>query len=336
MKRILLLLIPFLMMGCGGGMYTQAGGTGGPSGTPGIDEPYTTPWGNVTITKDAFILGSDYPPDIEIPDIDGLRSTAFVVSFSSPAGVLAIDLESDPLAISSEFAGLISPDGSGYPSALEIVSSSRAFLLTSSSVVDFNPTTGGVYTTINLISEIDLGGYRPISDSFDVDSDGKNEDTIKNFTMSYPGGLAQSDGKLFVTMSNYISPLLPAIAAPGIVRVFQLSDSSPYLTEITDSIITTDFNPTGVTPLPDGTIAITNSGVSDIWDGVSHPITESSIDILDPDTLEIVDNIPMGTVSLSFKKLAVTTDGATAYIGSSSYGEIYGIDLEEKEAIYGY
>ena len=327
---ILMAIIIPLTTGCGGGMFTT---DNTPEGDD-IDGSYTTPWGNVTITKNAFIFGSDYPADIVIPDVDGMRSTAFVVSFMSPSGVLAIDLETSPLQLSQSFAGVISPSGTGFPGNLYIMSTTRAFLLTSSHVIDFNPTTGNVNTTVELLGELDLGAYHPISGSFDVDGDGSEEDAIQTVSMSYPSDLAVQGDKLFITMSNLISPILPAIAGPGTVRVFQINSSNPYLTATTSPIITSDFNPTGVTPLPDGTVAITNSGVSDIFDAVAHPITNSSIDIIDPSTNTITANISLGAASLSFKRLAVTSDGSTAYVGSASYGELYAVDLENLTVLY--
>lgn len=326
LKRCAIMFLLILATGCGGGMHTR--------GSPEIDESYSTPWGNVTITKDAFIFGSDFPSDIAIPDIDGMRDTAFVVSFSSPSGVLAIDLEANPLALSSKFAGLISPEGTGMPGSLFIASTSRAFLLTSSHVIDFNPTTGGVNTTFKLLGQLTLDEYLPISAAYDVDGDGTAESTIKTINMNFPASLAVTQGKLYITMSNLISPIMPAVAAPGVVRIFNITESSPYLAEAKTPVLTTDFNPTGVTLLPDGLIAITNSGVSDIWDGAAHPLTNSSIDFLDPGTDEIIDNVSLGSASLSFQELAVTSDGGTAYTGSASFGEVYAVDLVNRQALH--
>jgi len=327
---LLILLTLSTLASCGGGMFTTDNTPDGDD----IDGSYATPWGNVTITKNAFIFGSDYPADIVIPDVDGMRSTAFVVSFMSPSGVLAIDLETNPLQLSQSFGGLISPSGTGFPGNLYVMSTTRAFLLTSSHVIDFNPTTGNVNTSTPLLEEYNLGGYHPISGSFDVDGDGSEEDAVQTVSMSYPSDLAVQGNQLFITMSNLINPILPAIAGPGTVRVFQINSSSPYLTEATSPIITSDFNPTGVTPLPDGTVAITNSGVSDIFDAAAHPMTNSSIDIIDPSTNTITANISLGAASLSFKRLAVSSDGLTAYIGSASYGELYAVDLENQTVLY--
>ena len=112
MKNVMtIMILLFTLTSCGGGMFTK-------DAEPKEDGSYSTPWGNVTITTDAFIFGSDYPADIVIPDIDGMRDTAFVVSFLNPSGVIAIDLDSNPLRISTRFAVFIAPAGTGMPSAL--------------------------------------------------------------------------------------------------------------------------------------------------------------------------------------------------------------------------
>lgn len=333
-KKYFLVLLLITATGCGGGMYTKAPNDLLNSESPPDQEPYKTPWGNVTITKDAFIFGSDYPSDIVIPDIDGMRSTAFVVSYSAPSGVLAIDLDSNPLKISTKFEKMLSPAGTGMPGSIFVLSTTRAFLLTTSHIIDFNPMTGTINTAIKLLSKLTLDHPLPISAPYDINGDGAPESKTSAIDMSYPAGLAVANNKLYITMSNYISPIMPAVAAPGIVRIFNVLDSSPYLTEAKRPVITTDFNPTGMTVLPDGLIAITNSGVSDISGGVAHPITNSGIDLLNPMNDLIEGNISLGKASLSFQEMAVTSDGKTAYIGSASFGEVYAIDLVNRTVLH--
>lgn len=330
MKKVMLLLFfsAVFAANCGGGMYAIQGGGK-------EDLSYSTPWGNVTITKDAFILGSDYPSDIVIPEIDGMSDTAFVVSFSSPTGVLAIDLESDPLAVSTKFKGLISPNGTGFPGNLYIMNSERAFLLTSSHVIDFNPRTGGINTAVKIIEKLALGEYLPMSDEYDVDGDGTLDRSRNVIDLSYPSDLIAIDRNLYISFSNFISPILPAVAAPGVVKRYKILDTPPYLKE-TAYLITTDYNPVGLTKISDTSIAVTNGGVTDLWEGAAHPLTDASIDIVDMQGFAIIRNIPMGLSAPSFGKMALTSDGKTAFIGSRSYGEVYAIDLLKNKLIYGH
>ena len=279
---------------------------------------------SVSITKNAFIFGGDFPSDIVIPDIEGMSGTAFVVTASNPSGVIALDLDTNPISVSTKYAGLIAPSGTGYPGSLFIMSATRAFLVTSSHVIDFNPVTGAVNKSQALSYKITLTTPRPLSD---------NSANVTTISTSYPASAAVADSKLYITTSNYINPLTPALAAPGTVLVFDILDSEPFIKART-FIPTTDYNPTGITPLPDGTLAVTNSGVSDLIDAHSEPKTNASLDIIAPAKNQIVANIPLGTVGLSFQEMAVTKDGVRGFIGSISYGEMYEIDLANRAVIH--
>ena len=128
---------------------------GDPSGNddepPAGENPMTTTgsFANATVNLNSFSLGADFPPDVQIPDIAGMESTAFVVSFF-PVGVLAIDLNANPPKLSETFAGLDATGISevGFPGDVLILDANRAFLLGTSDfagtsgVVYFNPTTG--------------------------------------------------------------------------------------------------------------------------------------------------------------------------------------------------
>jgi len=279
---------------------------------------------NVDITRNAFIFGSDFPADVIIPDIEGMRDTAFVVTVSNPTGVLAIDLTTNPLSISKKFNGLISPSGTGYPSSLFIMSPSRAFLLTSTHVIDFNPTNGIANKSLPLSYTIAFSDPLPLSDS---------SSTVTSLVPSYPSRIATMDSKLYITTSNYINPLSPAVAAPGTVLVFDVFESDPFLKSRT-YIVTTDYNPSGITPIQNGALAVTNSGISDLSGSIAVPKTKASIDIIDAATNTIISNIPMGIVGLSFDEMAVAKDGSKAFIGSISYGEIYEINLRNFTAVH--
>ncbi|MBI2345446.1 MAG: hypothetical protein HYV03_00850 [Deltaproteobacteria bacterium] len=320
-----LILLTATLASCGGGgLYTE---------TP----PETTvSAGPVQITRNAFLFGSDYPAEIVIPDIDGMQGTAFVVSTENPAGVVAIDLTASPLAISMQFTGVLIAPGHGYPRGpLVIQGTDRAFCLTSSHLIDFNPTTGAIHTTIPLTQPITLSAQAPLSSPFDIDGNGTTETTITQFTPNYPGGLAAAHGKLYVSFSNYLQPLSPAVAAPGIVRAYNIHAGAPYLTpSAAPPIVTSAYNPTALATLPDGTVLVVNSGVNDIVDANTVPRTDAGVDFVDPVTDAIADSVNLGPVALSFQPPAVTADGALAFLPSASYGEIYAVDLANRKALF--
>ncbi len=322
---IIVLFILLLLSSCGGGgMYSNEAEQ---EALPDLSESLNTNCTTdkpckVTVTKNAFLMGSDFPADIVIPDISGIADTAFVVTTSSPAGVIPIDLGTNPFSLSDKFAAFNAPAGTGYPSSLFIRDASRAFLLTSSHIIDFNPTSGSVNATQTVNFKIGLP--QPLKDST-----GK---TVSELVPAYPSSIVYADSKLYVTTSNYINPLTPASAAPGTVLVFNVSDAAPFVSPRT-YIITTDYIPSGLTTLSDGNIAVTNSGISDLVNSHAEPKTNSSIDIVSTQTNKVVQNISIGKVGLSFQELAVTNDGKRGFIGSISYGEVYEVDFTSGTAV---
>jgi len=330
MKKILILTVvmtAFVASSCGGGgMYTSSGmqeefpDTGE---SPKISCSAETPC-PVSITKNAFLFASDFPADIVIPEVDGAKDTVFVVTSSYPAGVLAIDLTTNPLTISSKYEGVVSPAGTGYPATLFILNASRGFMLTSSHVIDFNPTTGTVHKSLAINYSITLPSPLPSSNG---------SENISKIVPSYPNSVAAVKNQLYVTTSNYINPLSPATAAPGTVLVFDILDKEPFL-KAKAYIVTTDYNPTGITPLGNDRIAVTNSGISDLVGAHAEPKTMSSIDVIDTTLNKISANIPVGIAGLSFQEIALTSDSRVGFIGSISYGEIYELDFTDNKAIY--
>jgi hypothetical protein len=284
----------------------------------------TEPPAGDTSVQPPFSLASDFPADIVIADIDGMRSTAFVVSTSSPAGVLAVDIDANPMQISDTFAGLISPAGSGIPSKLLIVSATEAYMLTSTSIISFDPTSGSVRDTVDALEPVDvIAGL--------VNSDGS--DAGRTIIPSYPGGIAKFGNKLFVSSANFIRTQTPAVTAPGTVQIFTVNDNLTL--RHVGHIITTGYNPTGLTIRNNAELLITNSGVIDIVDAQSVPQTESSIDIISLDGLEKVTNIDLGLAAANFQEISLSFDGSRGFLGSSSKGYIFEIDFINRQILRG-
>lgn len=275
-----------------------------------------------SVVAPSFALSSDFPSDIVIPDIDGMRSTAFVVSTSMPAAVIAIDIDKRPMELSDSFKGLLSPANSGIPSKLLISSADEAFLATSSSLIYFNPTTGYVYYLTSLADPVEIGsGYN--------NSDGSEAAGV--IEPSYPCGIARIGDRIFVSTANYIRTEAPAVAAPGTVLAFDVSGT---LITREGHIVTSAYNPTGLAS-GNGELIVTNSGVLSIVDAMSVPETESAIDIVDPDELKVISSISLGMAGASFHPVAVTYDGSLGFIGSHAYGNVYEIDLINKQVLRG-
>ncbi len=283
--------------------------------------------GTATVTKDAFLFASPYPARIIIPDMDGLRSTAFVVSTLSPAGVVAIDLDSRPLQLSKTFKGLVSPDGTGLPNNLVIQSASRAFMLTSSHVIDFNPTSGGVHNVVALPKTITLPQPLPLSGPLDYDNNGTVDTAITEIPVAFPGGILVSGTTLWITTANYLRYATPAVAAPGLLLRYTITDNGISATPVVT--VTSGFNPTGIAQARES-LLITNSGVLNIVGGEAQPQTPSSVDMVNMITGAITLTVPADLSALAFFAPAVDAEGRFAYYGSSAFSEVYQLDVANK------
>lgn len=286
----------------------------------------------VTSTPDAssessartFSLASDFPADLAIPDIDGMRSTAFVVSTSDPAAVIAVDIDANPMVISQIFSGLSVPSGSGIPARLLITATDQAYLLTSLAVISFDPQSGAIKDQMNVVAPIDIGaGY--------TNSDGSAADAT--ITPAYPGGIAIAGGKLFISSANYIRTDTPALAAPGTVQAFDV-DTNGGLTRA-GFFVTSSFNPTGLAVRNNSELVVINSGVIDIVDARGEPQTNAAIDIVDSDSYAIKKTIVVGLAALSPYGMAVTLDGSRGFVASAAFGELYEIDLINRQVLRG-
>lgn len=286
----------------------------------------------VTNTPDAstgtgartFSLASDFPADLSIPDIDGMRSTAFVVSTADPAAVIAVNIDADPMVLSQTFAGLVVPPSSGIPARLLIIASDQAFLLTSLAVISFNPRSGVIKDQLSVIAPLAIGVGR-------ANSDGSN--AASTLTPAYPGGIALAGGKLFVSSANYIRTDAPAVAAPGTVQSFAV-DAGGRLSRA-GFLVTSGYNPTGLATRNGSELVVVNSGVIDIVDAQGQPQTSAAIDIVDPDTLAIKKTIGLGMAALSPYGMAVTLDGSRGFVASAAFGEVYELDLINRQVLRG-
>jgi hypothetical protein len=289
------------------------------------------------INLNALSLGNDFPPDIQIPDIPGMRSTAFVVSFS-PAGVIPINLDTNPLSVSEQFDALdlSGVPGVGFPNNIVLFSPSAALLLGSDGLVYFNPTTGVVFQIVPLTDPIELNQELAYSRPGDCDFDTVEEDSVGpgKFTPSFPADVAVVNGRIFVTMSNACFDVdFSSFYIQGLVLVFDLNDSPPFITPAsTPFIVLNGFNATGLTVV-DNRIIATSTGDTALAGAVSTPETPSILNEMDTDSLEVTRSLNLGLVAANFTPLAVISDGSRGFIGSSSFSEVYEINLDNFSAV---
>lgn len=344
-KALQILFMIFLITvaaGCtGGGIQTQNNNTNGsdnsPTGIPGQTTAATFPGGEVLLNL--FALGSDFPPSIVIPDIPGMSGTAFVVSFSPPA-VIPLDLSTTPPKASTQFMifDASSIPEAAFPNNLWIESQTRAYLLSASSVIVFNPSTGEKLGTVPVTSPIQLPQTLSYSAPGDCDGDGNPENSVGpgTFTPSFPASLAAHSGKLFVTLSNTcFDGSFESFYVQGILLVFDILQGPPFLQAAsTPFLALPGFNATGITALSDRLI-VTSTGDTSLQGGNNIPESDSFLAQINPNTLQITNSANLGMVTANFRPLAVNAAQTRAYIGSAAFSEVYEINLGNFQVLRG-
>jgi len=288
-------------------------------------------------------LGSDFPPAIQIPDIDGLRSTAFVVSFL-PA-VLAVDLDANPITLSKTFKGFdatTTPEVA-FPSKIKILNTTMGLLLGTSdfvgtsALVVFNPTTGQKLDSLNLSQTITLNQALPFSRAADCDGNGTTQSSIPAgpYNPNYAADMAVVDNHLFVTMSNLCFDGSGSVYTQGLVMIYDIHNNAPFFTPAsTPYLIVAGFNVTALT-LVDDRLVVTASGDTNLSGSVSTPESDSFLTRIDPNGLTLAGILNLGKVAANFQSLALTSDHSRGFVGSSSFSEVYAIDLDHFSVLRG-
>ncbi len=331
----LILMITFST--CTTGIQTNSN----PGGSLPGQGTMTTPasFSQAAVTLGAFSLGGDFPPDIKISDEPGLDSTAFVLTFS-PAAVIPIDLDSNPPKVSAQFPILdvsTLPEAA-FPNHVLILSPTQGFLLGSTHVIYFNPSTGNILQKLSLVEPINLSQALPYSMPGDCDQDSFPENSVGPgfFAPSFPADMAVANDRLFVTMSNTCFDAgFESFYVQGILLIFDLNGTPPFLTPASKPfLVLPGFNATGITTLDDHLI-VTSTGDTSLAGGAAIPQTPSFLAEVDPGNLQISNVLNLGLVAANFQPLAVTSDGASGFIGSSAFSEVYEIDLENFSVLRG-
>ncbi|MFO1464158.1 MAG: hypothetical protein U1F66_10315 [bacterium] len=335
---LLLTACAALGAGCASGTIQTNPGNGN-NNTGNGDQSTPASFAGATVNLNAFSLGGDFPPDLQIPDVAGMDSTAFVVNFT-PAGVVPIDLEANPLKVSTKFATF---DASAIPEAafpnhVEILSPTQAFLLGGSGVVYYNPTSGAVFQVLDLTTPVNLTQALPLSGPCDYDFDTVPDTQVGpgSFSPNFAADLTVIGNRLFVSMSNAcFDASFSSFYVQGLVRVFDINNTPPYLTPAAKPfIVLNGFNATGLS-LANGKLIATSTGDTKLVSGNTVPETDSILDEIDPNSLTVTRSLNLGKVAANFQPLAVTEDGKSGFIGSSAFSEVYEIDLGALTALRG-
>ena len=191
-------------------------------------------------------------------------------------------------------------------------------------VVPYDPETGTVKGVhFSGIDRASVPTGRTITGSF-VRSDGA---PIGSFTTNLTSGVLRVGSRLLATTSNFASVGANPVLNPGTVLLYDVVEETDGTLTVSPAVppyvITTDPNPTALTLLPSGLVAVTNTGLLTF-----PPSAESaaSIDLIDPFE-GLVGNVPLGASSPSFRELTVDPAGTVFATGSAVLPEIYLVDI---------
>ncbi|MBL7685883.1 MAG: hypothetical protein JNK65_07625 [Deltaproteobacteria bacterium] len=148
---------------------------------------------------------------------------------------------------------------------------------------------------------------------------------VGNFAPSFPKGVLEMNGRIFVATSNYNA--LQQDYSPGTVLVL-----NPPATSY-QSIQTTDYNPTSLAEVEyqgNRVLMVVNGGA---LSRQGLPQSSSSIDLINPATLERVATIPLGNVGAGLNgEVAVSSDRRQVVLptGDNS-GQVIVVNLQTLE-----
>jgi hypothetical protein len=334
-----ILTFALLASACGSGTIDTSGGNNNNGGNGNGVLTTSESFALATTTLNAFALGGDFPPEIAIPKASGMQSTAFIANFA-PAGVIPIDLNSNPLKVSEQFATLdvSTVPEAAFPNHIRVISTTSAFLLGGGGMIYYNPTSGAIFDKVNLTAPIDLTEALPLSGACDYDFDTVAETEVGPgaFSPNFTGDLQIIGNRAFISMSSSCFDAgFNSFYVQGLVLVYDINTQPPFLTRAaTPYIVLSGFNATGLT-VANGKLIATSTGDTALGGAGSTPETPSFLDEIDPNTLSVTRTLEMGEVALNFHPLALSADGKRGFIGSSTFSEVYEIDLPNFSALRG-
>lgn len=154
------------------------------------------------------------------------------------------------------------------------------------------------------------------------------------FVTGFTAGSARAHGRLFVATSNLLRSS-QARFAPGTLLVFDYDDSAtpPRARPSPERavILLSGYNATGVTAYRTAAgrdlILVGLTGAIALGTGSDLVRSDSSIEVIDAETLESIATIPLGRAGLGFSELAIDASQRIALAGAATSRALFGIDL---------
>ncbi len=299
-------------------------------------------------SEESGLLGCYGPPAQELYPSDPNLLVAGCTNFPPVVGSFVLRADPNlPLLAAPGFplfdlpadlnGSLPDPLSTPYIDGIWMESATLGWMTTSNyeTIVPFNPVTGLAYD----VSYAGIVRKSIPSDATITGSFTRSDSTpIASFVTDLTSGAVRVGDRLLVTSGNFDS-FSPQVNDPGTVLLFDIDDAnSPWLvTPATPAyILTSDPNPTEITLLPSGLVAVTNTGLIDFSvppDYKPGAVGPGSIDIIDPVAATVLASIPLGFSSPSYKTLAVDATGSVAVVGSATLRQLFAIDLRDLDQL---
>ena len=154
------------------------------------------------------------------------------------------------------------------------------------------------------------------------------------FKTNFTAGVVRVGNRLVVATSNLQTTGSNPVYNPGTVLFFSIDDSvtPPAIAPATPFFaVTSDPNPTALSVLPGGRVAVTNAG---IFDASFPPLVtgQGSIDVHEPTTGSFVGSIPLGAAN-PFGPVVLDPTGSAGVTGSATYRRLYAVDLRDIQSV---
>jgi hypothetical protein len=152
---------------------------------------------------------------------------------------------------------------------------------------------------------------------------------VSGFQTGFTSDVLRVGDRLLVSTSNFLRVGSQPELYPGTVLLFDIDDAGAMTTVSIAApafIVTSDPNPTSLTELPGGVVAVTNTGLLD--PGFPPLVTgQGSIDLIDPAAGGLIGSIPLGETNPGGRGLGLDPSGSVAVAPSHVYRELYAVDV---------
>ncbi len=293
---------------------------------------------------DSLVLGCASPPGIEAhstdPDLAFVACTSVVKGVFAfrvdPAGALAREHAIPAYLLPADLNGSL-PNPGSLPVIDDVWIESEAWgwvtTTTHETVAPFDPRTGQPRNVLfDGVTRVSIPTAQTINGSFTQ----SNGNAIASFPTNLTSDVLRVGNRLLVSTSNFAGFGSNPVLNPGTVLLFDVDDSNPAQLVAAPAtppyLITTDPNPTALTPLPGGRVAVTNTGrlVLSNPPGAGGP---ASVDVIDAASGALVLSIPLGNAAPTFNRMALDPTSSVALFGSAVLRGLYAIDLRGAGAL---